>query len=245
MKKFIIIVSLGISLIIIGSLVTASEISSWTFYDLDENVANLPKAKVETEISFEEIESDKVRLITYPMYNDDKFGLDYEDNIEYFIGNMGHRNMMMKHSNMMGSGSHNKMMFQLGNVNMIESDNQKPGTFRVSYEYIDGFGIGRCEFESVTIEENDAGYEYSQRRHNRKNRRQDYFKYGRDYDIELDTTFLYVTCNDVDAYFRFNDLFNMSAKERIKAILKNKQLPTPFGEYTIIVNPQDKDKISY
>lgn len=244
MKKFIIIVSVGISLIIIGSLITASEISSWTLYDFDENVANLNKAKLETEISFKDFETDNLVLIQYPMYGDD-FSIDYDDNIVYFIGRLAHRNNMMNHSDMMGNRIHINMMSRGSNVNLVESNNQELGSIRVAYEYLDGFGSGRCELESLTVKESDGGYEYSRRQHNGKNRRNDYYTDSLDYDIEVDTTYLYVRCNNEDTYFNFNDIFSMGAKERIKTLLKNKQLPTPFGEFTIIVNPKDKGIISY
>lgn len=238
MKKFIIVLTLGITLIVIGSLVTASEISSWTLYDLKENVADFPIAKIETEISFNDLDNEKLKFIGYPKYNDDSI-LGFEGNFEYFNGDMMHNHGMMN------GRVHMNMMFRGSNVDVVEDDVQPVGKVKVAYEYLDIFRTNNCEFESLTVEEVDGGYEFSKRHHSSKHGRKKYSTDSQNYSLDNDTSYLYVTCSDDISYFSLNDIFNLNSKERLKAILKNKQLPTPFGEYSIVINPQDKDKISY
>ncbi|NLY63121.1 MAG: hypothetical protein GX074_04595 [Erysipelothrix sp.] len=221
MKKFIIIFSLGISLMIAGGVVFAYELSEFTTYDIVENELNLPVVSntVDYDIS------------------------DFKTQIAFYDYSM---NGIFPAETGLGSSSNS-----YSNLDIVEDESQVLGTISVNVTYLSNIGSSACymSFYNEDYEEysgrhhgkregNRKGQHHSEMMANRNNRQTRRLSKEFNLDVTYPVSGI-ITC-EYNGHKLVNNIF---ANDHFKMLMKTKQLPTVPTKTTIVINPSDADKI--
>lgn len=232
MKKVILMISLGICLIIIGSIVTFNELGQWSLYNLQENVADYPIKTIKANINLTEENVDKIHIINY--YDNDHHmnRMRYDDDfIEDYLSDIIVNDYYPSHK-----------------IEIVEDVNQAEDLISIEYTYAEIFEFEQCYIESVNTNHLNIEQDYSPYRRHSKSKRHNNSNKRPDYTVELDKDnieIVYPYCNYQMKNMRNKNIFNPYYRTGIKALLKNKQLPFAPGEFKITVNPKDVSKVQY
>lgn len=241
MRKAVIIIAIGLTLIITGGIVTAMELSTWTPYDLDQNVANFEKETISTQLTFEDLGSERL-VVTNNRWID----FDYEDYLH------GHEDFFEIDSDFDFS-YHNAFSNSndYSGVTVAMDEKQPVGTINIEYTYAKAFDNETCGLDSVTFGANDNRVDYrfhvGSRNHVpntriRQKNNDSQSRYGDD-----NTTYLFPQCYGYNSWgFGFNSqnsLIGFRITDELKAILKHKQVPVRMSEITVTINPKDSSRV--
>ncbi len=235
MRKGIIVIAIGISIMVAGGVVTALEFASLKPYDVQENVANFPSESFSTQFSFEEVGTEYLEV-----FNSTWIDFDFDD---YIDGDYDY---------LEGDYDDSFNFRRQDDVIINEDENQKEGTVTIDYYYLSPFDSRRCALDSISYAK-DSSSEYrshtntrdrastSQRSTSRSSRRGQHR--NRIMFSEDDTTYLFPQCYDRGWGLGYSNGQWLGIPEEFKLLMKHKQMPVNLSEITVTVNPKDSYRI--
>lgn len=221
MKKFIIIFSLGISLMIAGGVVFAYELSEYSTYDILENELDLPVVSNTLDYDISDL---KTQISFYDYSMNGIFPADT---------NLGNSNDVYS------------------NLDIVQDEDQLAGTISINVSYLANLGNSTCYMGFYNESYDDyQGRHHGNRQMNKKDKHHAQMMMNRknrtnrhlSKDFDLDVTYPIsgvITCEYSGHMFGRNAFGN----DNFKRLIRSKQLPTVPVKTTVIVNPKDMDKI--
>lgn len=235
MRKAVIVIAIGISLIIGGGVVTAFELTSWTPYDLDENVANFKKETIKTDISFEQLQTEKM-IISNGYHVDFEFDDFIEGDSDY---------IEVDYDYYFNDAYYEALEF-------VEDEKQEVGTVSIEYTYLAPFNGEECGIDSLTYGRDNSRTEYRSHvdgRGNMRNTRSSRYDSinNKHRNVDEDTTYVFPQCHGFRGFgIGFNsrgEFYKNGFTEELKAIFKHKQLPLNTSRMKVTINPQDSNRV--
>lgn len=235
MKKALVVIVLGISLMFVGGIVTAFEIPQWTEYNLEENIAEFPVKELKETFKFKDLDAETVIVESgLFMVNHDH---DYDDFDDFDL-----------------MGMHNKNLPEV-----IIDDSIEVGTFDIKLLYIDdNHGSSQCRFRTNHKRKNftdaDDMWRRSYRNHkgdshhdhmeSLKPKKNGFFNFNDTEEVDratYDTVRVFPIC-EYSTYGMFDSASSLKLNKIIE-MLKEKQIPGLTHKITVNVNSKDADRL--